>query len=97
MDPEELRRHGYAVIDRIADYIAHPERWPVLPPIRPGAFRDALPAAAPERPEPFEQILADFDRLVLPATTHWNHPGFFAYFGISGSGPGILGEALAAA
>src|SRR5690606_3724758 len=97
MTPEEFKHHGRAVIDRISDYIAHPERWPVLPDIRPGAFRDLLPAEAPAAGESMDDILADFDRLILPHTTHWNHPGFFAYFGISGSGPGILGEALTAA
>jgi aromatic-L-amino-acid/L-tryptophan decarboxylase len=97
MDPAEFRRHGYAVVDRIAEYLADPERWPVLPDIRPGALRAALPGAAPELGEPMHAILSDFDRLILPATTHWNHPGFMAYFAISGSAPGILGEMLAAA
>ncbi|MGH7446430.1 MAG: pyridoxal-dependent decarboxylase [Longimicrobiales bacterium] len=97
MDAETFRRHGYAVIDRIADYIGRPERWPVLPDIAPGGLRDRLPAEAPAAGEPMEDILTDFDRLILPATTHWNHPGFFAYFSVSGSAPGILGEALTAA
>jgi aromatic-L-amino-acid/L-tryptophan decarboxylase len=97
MEPEQFRRHGRAVIDRIADYIADPGRWPVLPDIQPGMLRQQLPAHAPDSGEPMEEILADFDRLILPHTTHWNHPGFFAYFAISGSAPGILGEALAAA
>ena len=97
MSPDDLRRHGHAVFDRIADYVAHPERWPVLPDIRPGMLRDLLPRHAPDAGETIDDILADFDRLILPHTTHWNHPGFFAYFGISGSGPGILGEALTAA
>lgn len=96
MDPEEFRRHGYAVVDRIAEYLAHPERWPVLARVRPGELREALPDAAPGSGESMEAILADYDRLILPATTHWNHPGFMAYFGITGSGPGILGEMLAA-
>ncbi len=97
MDPDEFRRYGRAVIDRIADYLAHPEDVRVLPELRPGDVRSALPAHAPEEPEPFDAILADYDRLIVPNTTHWNHPGFFAYFGITGSAPGILGEALAAA
>ncbi|HEX6132926.1 MAG TPA: pyridoxal-dependent decarboxylase [Longimicrobiales bacterium] len=97
MDPESFRRHGYAVIDRIADYLAHPEAWPVLPDIAPGALKAQLPAKAPVEPESMEAILGDFDRLILPNTTHWNHPGFFGYFSITGSAPGILGEALAAA
>ena len=97
MDPAELREHGRAVIDRIADYLAHPEAVDVLPGLAPGEVRGELPIEAPEEPEPFDRILADYDRLIVPNTTHWNHPGFFAYFGITGSGPGILGEALTAA
>ncbi len=97
MEPAAFREHGRAVIDRIAEYLAHPENVDVLPDILPGVLRDRLPAAAPEDPEPFDRILDDYDRLIVPATTHWNHPGFFAYFGITASAPGILGEALAAA
>jgi aromatic-L-amino-acid/L-tryptophan decarboxylase len=97
MEPAEFRAQGRAVIERIAAYLEHPERHAVLPAIRPGQVRSALPEEAPEEPEPFDRILEDYDRLILPATTHWNHPGFFAYFAITGSGPGILGEALAAA
>jgi aromatic-L-amino-acid/L-tryptophan decarboxylase len=96
MDPEEFRRHGYAAIDRIADYLADPARWPVLPDMQPGDLRRKLPASAPEYGEPMEQLLRDFDELIMPATTHWNHPGFLAYFSITGSAPGILGELLAA-
>ncbi|HSH46618.1 MAG TPA: pyridoxal-dependent decarboxylase [Longimicrobiales bacterium] len=97
MTAAEFREHGRAVIDRIADYLAHPENVAVLPDIQPGDVASALPTEAPERPEPFERILDDYDRLIVPGTTHWNHPGFFAYFAITGSAPGILGEALAAA
>jgi aromatic-L-amino-acid/L-tryptophan decarboxylase len=97
MDPEEFRRHGYAAIDRIAEYLANPGRWPVLPDVAPGDLRRKLPPSAPETGEPMEALLRDFDELVLPHTTHWNHPGFLAYFAITGSGPGILGELLAAA
>jgi aromatic-L-amino-acid/L-tryptophan decarboxylase len=96
MDAEEFRRHGYAAVDRIADYLGHPERWPVLPDAAPGELRRKLPASAPEHGEPMDAILRDFDDLILPHTTHWNHPGFFGYFAITGSGPGILGELLSA-
>ena len=97
MEVAEFRRAGYAVIDRIAEYLEHGDRFPVLPDIRPGDLRAQLPAHAPENGEPIDALLADFDRLILPATTHWNHPGFLAYFSTTGSAPGILGEALAAA
>jgi aromatic-L-amino-acid/L-tryptophan decarboxylase len=96
MDPEEFRRHGYAAIDRVADYLADPGRWPVLPDVEPGALRQRLPAEAPEQGETMDALLRDFDELIMPATTHWNHPGFLAYFSISGSAPGILAELLSA-
>jgi aromatic-L-amino-acid decarboxylase len=63
----------------------------------PGQLRDALPTAAPERGESFHEIFADFERLIVPALTHWNHPGFFAYFAITASAPGVLAEFLSAA
>jgi aromatic-L-amino-acid decarboxylase len=65
--------------------------------VKPGEITAALPASAPERSEPFDAIMADFERVLLPGITHWNHPGFMAYFAISGSAPGVLAEFLAAA
>src|SRR5688572_30738646 len=97
MDPSEFRRHGHALVEWIADYLAGSERYPVLPRISPGELRQALPASAPEHGEPFEAIFADFERLIVPALTHWNHPGFFGYFAISASAPGVLAEFLSAA
>ena len=97
MNPDEFRRHGRRVLDWIADYLADPERWRVLPDLAPGAFGARIPDTAPAGPEPFETILDDFERLVPPATTHWNHPGFLAYFATTGSAPGILAEFLTAA
>jgi aromatic-L-amino-acid/L-tryptophan decarboxylase len=97
MDPESFRREGYRVVDWIADYYAHPERHPVLSQVEPGDVRRSLPAAPPEHAEAFAEILADFEKLIVPGITHWNHPGFFAYFAITGSGPGVLAEMLSAA
>ena len=97
MDPAEFREHGHRVIDWIAGYLEDIESFPVLSPVRPGDVAAQLPGEAPEAPADMEEILADFERIVVPATTHWNHPGFMAYFGITASGPGILGEALTAA
>ncbi len=97
MDPDMFRHYGYQVVDRIADYLARPDRYDVLPGIEPGDVAAQVADHPPERPESMDAILADYDRFIVPGTTHWNHPGFFAYFGITGSGPGILGEMLAAA
>ena len=97
MDPEAFRTAAHAVVDRLADYLADLERYPVFPSIEPGTIGPQLPAHAPERPEPMDAILADLDRLVFPNATHWQHPGFFAYFATSASGPGVLGEMITAA
>jgi aromatic-L-amino-acid decarboxylase len=96
MSPAEFRKHGYAVIDWIADYLDAPEKWPVLSAVKPGDLRAALPESPPESAQPMEEILADFQRLIVPANTHWNHPDFLAYFANSATGAGVLGEALAA-
>jgi aromatic-L-amino-acid decarboxylase len=69
----------------------------VLSQVEPGDIRRSLSEAAPEHAEEFAAILADFDKLIVPGITHWNHPGFFAYFAITGSGPGVLAEFLASA
>ena len=97
MTPEEFRLCGHQAIDWVADYLANPQRYPVLARVQPGELTDALPARGPEQGEPPECLLADFERLILPAVTHWNHPGFMAFFANSGSAPGILGELLATA
>jgi aromatic-L-amino-acid/L-tryptophan decarboxylase len=97
MHPDELRRHGHAVADWVADFLAGIEERPVFPKVTPGEVLAQLSAHAPEDGEPMEEILADVDRILLPAMTHWNHPGFHAYFANTGSGPGILAETMIAA
>jgi aromatic-L-amino-acid decarboxylase len=97
MTPEEFRRYGHQAIDWIAEFLMNVEHYPVLPAVEPGELTDALPVHGPENGEAMETILADFERLIVPACTHWNHPGFFAYFANSGTPEGILGELLAAA
>ncbi len=87
----------HRVADRVADYLEQVGDYPVLPRIAPGDVAAALPLSPPEEAEPIDRVLDDYERLIEPNVTHWNHPGFLAYFGITGSGPGILGETLTAA
>jgi aromatic-L-amino-acid decarboxylase len=97
MPVEEFQRRGGALVDWIADYLGNSRRYPVSPACDPGELQRLLPPAGPERGEPMEVILSDFERLILPRLTHWNHPNFHAWFSVSPSGPGILGEMLTAA
>jgi aromatic-L-amino-acid/L-tryptophan decarboxylase len=95
--PDEFRHQARRVLQWIGDYLEHPERFPVLPQVVPGEIAGAIPAEPPVHGEPLDAVLDDFERLIVPGVTHWNHPGFFAYFAISASAPGILAEMLIAA
>ncbi|MBT8402887.1 MAG: amino acid decarboxylase [Gemmatimonadetes bacterium] len=97
MDAEAFRVQAHQVVDWIADYLASVGDRAVFPDIEPGWLRSRLPAHPPAEPESMDAVLTDFRELVVPAITHWNHPSFHAYFANSASGPGILGEMLAAA
>src|ERR671927_427276 len=92
MTPEQFRQHGHEVVDWIADYWTRVGSLPVRSPAAPGDVRAALPDAPPERGEPFDAVLADLDRVVVPGLTHWQHPGFFGYFPANTSGPSVLGD-----
>ena len=94
MSPEEFRRQGHAVVDWIADYHSRIESFPVLSRVQAGEIRAKLPANPPAQGEPFDQILADIDRIMLPGITHWQSPNFYAYFPSNSSGPGVLGDLL---
>jgi aromatic-L-amino-acid decarboxylase len=96
-DSDALRDDLNRVAAWIGRYYEHPERYRVLPDVKPGDVVAALPAEAPESAEPLERILDDFEAIVVPATTHWNHPRFFAYFATSAAPAAVAAEALAAA
>jgi aromatic-L-amino-acid decarboxylase len=96
MTSDEFRHAGYCLVDWLADYWAKVEGFPVLSQVQPGSIRAQLPDRAPEQPEPFEKILSDVDKLILPGLTHWQSPNFFAYFPANTSGPSALGELLSA-
>ena len=97
VDAEEFRLYGHEVVDWIAEYLDNVRDYPVLPHVKPGDLTAQLPARGPEQGEPMERLLEDFRTQIVPAVTHWNHPRFMAYFSVSGSPPGILGEMLIAA
>jgi aromatic-L-amino-acid decarboxylase len=91
-----FRDDGALALDWVASYLERVGELPVLSQVEPGAIRDALPASAPDEPEPFAAVLADLDTVLLPGLTHWQSPRFFAYFATTGSEPGVLAELLIA-
>jgi aromatic-L-amino-acid/L-tryptophan decarboxylase len=94
MTPEEFRTIGHQLIDRIADYRARIEERPVMSAAEPGALAAALPKKPPQQPEPFADIFSDFDRLILPGLSHWQHPRFFGYFPGNSELSSVLGDYL---
>lgn len=96
MTPDEFRRHGHDVVEWVAAYMERVPELPIVSTVKPGEIRARLPDAAPEEPEPFAALLRDLDEIVLPGITHWQAPGWFAYFPANASGPSILAELVAA-
>src|SRR5512140_3538355 len=94
---EDFRHAAHEAVEWVAEYLQNTRKYPVVPSMNPGDLVDALPASAPEHGESFHVLMHDFEEQIVPAVTHWNHPGFMAYFGTTGSTPAIVGEMLAAA
>jgi aromatic-L-amino-acid decarboxylase len=92
LTPDEFRRYGHQLVDWIADYRARVGTRPVMAQVAPGDIKKQLPASPPDRPEPFDDVLADLDRLVLPGLSHWAHPRFFGYFPSNGELSSVLGD-----
>src|SRR6266540_3622190 len=97
MHPDDFRRHAHALVDWMADYLRDVGTLPFTPAVSPGDIRRQLPDTPPLDGEPFDALFDDFQRVVVPGMTHWNHPGWMAYFPCNNSPPSILGEMLTAA
>src|SRR3954447_21785528 len=96
MTPDEFRKHGHEVVEWVARYMEELDSFPVMSQVQPGDVRAGLPDHPPESAEPFDAVLADLDRVIVPGLTHWQHPRFFGYFPANTSGPSVLGDLLSA-
>lgn len=96
MDLQEFRKHGHELVDWMADYFETIGQRPVKSEVKPGEVLDLLPLHPPDKPENFDLMMEDFKTIVLPGITHWQHPGWHAYFTANNSFPSILAEMLTA-
>lgn len=90
----EFRKAAHELVDWMADYMDSVGNYPVKPNIKPGDIKVQLPPTAPAQGEQFKSIFSDFEKIILPGMTHWQHPQFFAYFPSGTSGPSVLAEML---
>lgn len=97
MDNQSFRYWARQFSDWMAGYFENIEQYDVKPPVQPGDIKKQLPLSPPPQAEAFEQVFADFQDIILPGMTHWQHPQFFAYFPASRSAPSVLAEMLTAA
>jgi len=96
VDKETFREFGYRFVDWVADYFTDVEKYPVMSRVKPGGIRGAVPQAPPQSGESMEEIFSDFQKIIIPGMTHWQHPSWFAYFPANNSPPSVLAELLTA-
>jgi aromatic-L-amino-acid decarboxylase len=96
MENKDFREFGHRAVDWVADYLENVEKYPVLSEVKPGEIKARLPIGPPVQGEPMERILADFEDIILPGITHWQHPGWFGYFPANNSPASVLAEILTA-
>ncbi len=92
-----FRNEAHKMVDWIADYYAGIEKYPVKANIKPGSVFSAIPDSPPSESEDMQKIFADFENIIMPGITHWQSPGFFAYFPANTSFPSLLAEMLSSA
>ena len=96
MDSKDFRKYGHQLIDWMADYMENIEVYPVRSQVKPKEIIDQIPPEPPSNGEAFESLMKDFNDIILPGITHWQHPAFHAYFTGNASPPSILAEMLTA-
>ncbi|UMM16446.1 hypothetical protein L5515_013451 [Caenorhabditis briggsae] len=94
MSRDEFRQYGKETVDYIVDYLENIQKRRVVPAIEPGYLKDLIPSEAPNAPESFESVMEDFEKLIMPGITHWQHPRFHAYFPAGNSFPSIIADML---
>jgi len=94
MTPDEFRKNAHELVEWMARYMENVEIYPVKSAVKPGEIFRQIPDTAPSDPQPFSELMNDFEEIIMPGITHWQSPNFFAYFPANTSPPSILAEML---
>lgn len=94
---EDFRKWAVRAAEWGVDYRARLRDLPVRPPVQPGEIAAKIAPSPPEHAEPFEAIFSDFESIIAPGMTHWQHPRFFAYFASNSAPASLIAEQLASA
>ena len=97
MEWKDFGDWGGRISEWAEDYHLNVGDRPVRSRVKPGEVLAALPAVPPEQSEDMEKIFEDFETIVMPGITHWQHPRFFAYFNSNAAPASVLAEFLTAA
>ncbi|MCG6856642.1 MAG: aspartate aminotransferase family protein [Salaquimonas sp.] len=94
MTPGEFRKWSVRAAEWGVDYRSGLRERPVRAQTAPGEIAAQIPDAPPEAAEAMETIFADFEKIILPGMTHWQHPRFFAYFPANAAPASVVAEHL---
>lgn len=94
MNSQEFKKYAYQLVDWMAEYMDDVEKYPVKSQVAPGEIYQQFPDHAPQKGESMDDIISDFNELIIPGMTHWQSPNYYAYFPANTSPPSILAEML---
>ncbi|XP_055839656.1 aromatic-L-amino-acid decarboxylase isoform X1 [Episyrphus balteatus] len=97
MEAAEFKDFAKSMIDYIAEYLENIRDRRVLPEVKPGYLRPLIPDNAPLKPDSWEDVMSDIERVIMPGVTHWHSPKFHAYFPTANSYPAIVADMLSGA
>jgi len=94
---DDFRKWAVKAAEWGVDYRARLRDLPVRPAVKPGEIAAQIAASPPEQPEQFERVFTDFERIIAPGMTHWQHPSFFAYFPANSAPASVVADHLVTA
>ena len=97
MTERQTNQDAQRILEWTLNFLDDNEDYKVLPDIESGHIFNSLEKSAPLEGQHLDDVFKEFKNQILPGITHWNHPGFFAYFNSSATLPSVMAEMISAA